>query len=593
MLDPQDRLALTEALAPPAGFTLAHGVGTTFTLDLETALTVPLALAAKRVESSDDALSILDALRRTEQQVDIFAQAGQISMGQHSSLVALLERSVHQVAQRRGLFHPKVWFLRFESDDGETRFRFICSSRNLTQDRSWDVVVQLDGAPGDVSDERVREQNLPMADLLRRLPDLMIHSLEGTRHARLNELADQWEQILWELPDGARELRFHAYGPGANSTIDTSGTRSLIVSPFLSDDGLRLLRKDCRRETHVISRPESFERLRPESLGGLSSYIFDDAANLEDADSAVSEWQRKPLVGLHAKVIVHDLPRKQSRVLLGSANATGAAFRDNTEVMVELVGPVKQFGVKSTLEALDQLKEEYAPTGGETSTEQEEAEHRLEQMLRAIAASPVHMRLRGEGPCDVSVWSDNESADSPGVTIEWQMLRAANVVAGVIPAREEDAHTFAEVPLEQVTPFILVTAKNGSVTRRTILLARLLGDFERRRTAVLSEHITDRASFLRLLTMMLELAGFGTAAEAAIGDGVFGRFAAASGESAGLMEALAKALGYGTDAIADVERIIEYIASDDQQAAEILPEGFDELWSAVRDAYAMTKRGGA
>ena len=66
--------------------------------------------------------------------------------------------------------------------------------------------------------------------------------------------------------------------------------------------------------------------------------------------------------------------------------------------------------------------------------------------------------------------------------------------------------------------------------------------------------------------MMLELAGFGTAAEAAIGDGVFGRFAAASGESAGLMEALAKALGYGTDAIADVERIIEYIASDDQQA---------------------------
>ena len=130
-----------------------------------------------------------------------------------------------------------------------------------------------------------------------------------------------------------------------------------------------------------------------------------------------------------------------------------------TEVMVELVGPVKQFGVKSTLEALDQLKEEYAPTGGETSTEQEEAEHRLEQMLRAIAASPVHMRLRGEGPCDVSVWSDNESADSPGVTIEWQMLRAANVVAGVIPAREEDAHTFAEVPLEQVTPFILVTGQ--------------------------------------------------------------------------------------------------------------------------------------
>lgn len=139
-----------------------------------------------------------------------------------------------------------------------------------------------------------------------------------------------------------------------------------------------------------------------------------------------------------------------------------------------------------------------------------------------------------------------------------------------------------------MTPFIVVTARRAGIVRRTIVIARILDDFEARRTAALTSHITDRAAFLRLLTMMLELSGFG-AGMFGSGDGL-GAFHAGAGESAGLMEALAKAFGHGAHAIKDVEEIVEFLRRDERQAAQVLPEGFDELWESLMGAYAATKR---
>ena len=144
MLEPQTRAALSELLSPPAGFELARAVGTTFTLDLETALSVPLSFASHRISAADGNLGIFDAIRRASDRVDIFPQAGALSMGTRTDLVAFLEPIVHPGAVS-GLFHPKVWFLEYASGD-ERAYRFLCSSRNLTADRSWDAVVRLDGA---------------------------------------------------------------------------------------------------------------------------------------------------------------------------------------------------------------------------------------------------------------------------------------------------------------------------------------------------------------------------------------------------------------------------------------------------------------
>ena len=78
MLEPDGRAALTEQLRPPSGFHLRHAVATTFTLDLTTALSIPLAFAAHRVRESQDPIAILDAVRRAADKIDVFVQAGQI-----------------------------------------------------------------------------------------------------------------------------------------------------------------------------------------------------------------------------------------------------------------------------------------------------------------------------------------------------------------------------------------------------------------------------------------------------------------------------------------------------------------------------------
>ena len=54
MLSPEDRTLLLDALRPPPGGRLVHAVGTTFTLDLESALTVPLAFAGHALGDSLD-----------------------------------------------------------------------------------------------------------------------------------------------------------------------------------------------------------------------------------------------------------------------------------------------------------------------------------------------------------------------------------------------------------------------------------------------------------------------------------------------------------------------------------------------------------
>ncbi|MGK2856828.1 MAG: hypothetical protein ACSLFQ_06445, partial [Thermoanaerobaculia bacterium] len=242
MLEPQSRAALTEQLKPPTGFELSHAVGTTFTLDLATALAVPLSFASHRLSAQDDTLGVLDAIRRAADRVDVFAQAGELSMGTRSDLVAFLEPMIHPVTVRRGLFHPKVWFLEFRAGE-QTAYRFLCASRNLTADRSWDVVVRLDGVPAGQGEKRAAAAvNRPLVDLLRRLPSLAVQPVEEGRRRRVEELAERWRGIVWERPDPMRSIAFHVFGiPGAG-VPNLRGKRALIVSPFLSDDGLRMLR---------------------------------------------------------------------------------------------------------------------------------------------------------------------------------------------------------------------------------------------------------------------------------------------------------------------------------------------------------------
>ncbi len=63
MLAPDSRALLLDALRPPPGHSLDRAVATTYTLDLETALMVPLAFAGFRFDEEQDPVEVMEALR--------------------------------------------------------------------------------------------------------------------------------------------------------------------------------------------------------------------------------------------------------------------------------------------------------------------------------------------------------------------------------------------------------------------------------------------------------------------------------------------------------------------------------------------------
>jgi len=85
MLRPDERSHLMQLLRPPAGYKFSLAVGTTFSLDLISALMLPLSFAFFDLEKSDgelvaDPLALLEALRRYGGRFTIFCQSGQIRL---------------------------------------------------------------------------------------------------------------------------------------------------------------------------------------------------------------------------------------------------------------------------------------------------------------------------------------------------------------------------------------------------------------------------------------------------------------------------------------------------------------------------------
>ena len=254
MLAPDNRSLLLDALRPLPGHSLDRAVATTFTLDLETALMVPLAFAGFRFDENPDPIEIMEALRRMSERLDIFCQAGAISAARWpSDLVAPPENVIHEVKRpRQGrIFHPKVWALRFLDPSGEPSFRLVVLSRNLTADRSWDTILWLDGKP---QGRRPIANNAPLGRYIAALSYFAVGELPPERRDALAELAEDLRRVQWELPDGVREAHFHPVGiPGSRSfpvEEHFSGYRKLVISPFVRDGLIRRVlmpRTDQRR----------------------------------------------------------------------------------------------------------------------------------------------------------------------------------------------------------------------------------------------------------------------------------------------------------------------------------------------------------
>ena len=600
MLDPATRFDLMESLRPPSGMRLDGAVGTTYTLDLDALMGISAAFATHGVREAADAgegglepVALLDAVRRNADRIAVFCQAGAIKVPARSRPVfAWLEDSVVAcAAPGGGVFHPKIWALRYVAPDGDEALRLLCLSRNLTFDRSWDVVLRLDS---DLTATSVESPNgAPLAGFLRRLvgPDVAIGQVDTGKRQLVDRLAECAERAEFTVPEGFRSVRLWPMGVGGDSPpLGTAKDRVLACAPFLGAAMLdRLAPGD---KPHVlVSRAEAMDELGGNALTRFGqTYVLKAEADLEEApdEAAVQESLR----GLHAKFFVFE-NRATARVLLGSPNATSAAFDTNVEFACELVGHKDQAGIEALLASepgtvgLADLLSPYVPAADPVRTGADQhLELTLQRLAAQVAAAGWVARVEGEGgQMGLSLAMTNPTASLPaGLTAECRPITLQSLRALPMEITSATPLWFPCTP-DAVTAFVAVilTLEDGDAHADTsfVVNAELIGAAADRKDRVLAALLADPARFIEYLLLLLGQP------EDGVGEGggtAFWRDAQAAlarGDAAPpLLEVLVRAAARAPESLEHVASLVDGLRKTPEGRAA-LPADFDEVWDVV------------
>jgi hypothetical protein len=575
MLEPDGRSLLLDALRPPEGYRLDYGAATTFTLHLDTALSVPLSFLSRRLADSGDPIALMEAVRAAADRLDVFHQAGMIAMPpSRSPIFSFLEPVLHAVRRPKAghLFHPKLWALRYVSDD--MRMRLIVPSRNLTADRSWDLCLQLDGQLG----PDLVEGNRPIANLLGALSGMCLAPLAPDRATRLDALANDVLRTEWDLPENVDELYFDVLGLGHTVADDFFvGDEHLVISPFCTEGGLATV--SGGRPATVISRQESLDALARDDLGQHDAFILDPLTSEMEDKGDGTEPSATGLTGLHAKCFILRYGR-EAWIRVGSANATEAAFSGNVEILVSLVGSAAKLGVIDLFKPESPLRRiltEYSPQG---TSEEDDVAGRLGDLLVDLAmgeftalveATEDGHRVRLEGPVIPPL--------PDGARITVRPVTLPEYAVEVPPGQSFDA-TFGPMDIDQISAFMVITATApDGLTVSAVVLADLVGAPENRLDEVIARQVDTPEKFLRFLALLL---GMGQPAWA-VGmapAGSAGPSAGTAFEAPGLLELLLRALVEHPGRLDDLARLVDRLSAHADRAT-VLPDGFAEIWAVV------------
>jgi hypothetical protein len=607
MLEPQTRDLLTEHLRPPDGYQLDYAVGTTFSLDLLALLTTPLSFALFDWEDESgqptaDITAIMQALRSYADRMAIFCQSGRIAVPRKDQPLFLhLERCVFQARAPRpgGLFHPKMWLLRFTAVDEPVQYRFLCMSRNLTFDRAWDVCFRSDGE----LTKRIRPfaGNAPLGDFVRALPGMVSGGVPDAVGAKIELLEDEVRRVQFDLPEEAKEFSFVPLGLQGKKSwpFPSDIRRMLVISPFIGGNTLQRL-ASVGRDNVLVSRLEALEEAGADELSGFTeTAVLSEAADLEAV--VTDEADDLSPHGLHAKAYVADMGNG-ARVWVGSANATDAAFESNVELLVELSGIKSRLGVKALLEQgspatpglgslLTFVEIEDQPILNE---EAKLAEAKLESARNLFAAVTLRAAVESTGDehFTAHLLAPEPIALPPGVTARCWPIRVGEGSAAPVMGRVDATFTLSLMELTSFFAFELSVEGSSVAPVRFVMNAELSGAPDDRDEAVLREVLKDKAHVLRFLLFLL---ADGSAQEAAMlllgtdGDGTPSDAVSDYRSGLPLFESLMRALVRSPKKLDDADTLIRDLLKTPEGSA-LIPDGCLDILAPILEARRATTR---
>lgn len=624
MLEPQGRLLLLDALRPPAGFVLDRAIGTTYTLDLAALLTAPVGFALLDREARDgrpvtDPVALLDAVRRYADRIHVFCQAGAIAIPPaYKSLLSYLEDSIHEVIPPapEAIFHPKVWVIRYRAAVGDdVRYRLLNLSRNLTFDRSWDTILQLDGAPGSLG----WDANKPLAAFLRALPQMGREAVSPAIVADIEAMAEELMKIRFELPPPFAAYLFSPLGLDGSTVLPfpRNADRVLAVSPFLTGGFLARMARGRAGRDVLVSRPESFDAVGGDALQRFTdTYVLSgDASGVDEgrapdgsATQPVTTGPGVELRGLHAKLFLFETG-DDVRVFTGSANATDAAFGGNVEFLVELRGKKALIGIDKTLGdasregpvSLRSLLESYRPLsdGPLAPTAVEALERELDTARRYLAAFTFEALVTPEAGTDRYALTLAGVLDRSIPEPDWAGIRVlcrpltieAAYAVEVTPHDGRIEVPFGFRSFQAITSFFTIELEGRvdgvDVRLATLVNARLIGAPRDRRERLLVELLRNRGDLLRFLLLLLggdpESAGElelgpDTVAKILLGEETADSHAP---EFLNLFEPMVRALAKDPARLDEIDRLVSDLQRT-RDGRELLPSDWAAIWEPIR-----------
>lgn len=478
-----DRLSYGELLRPDAGYTLDFAVGTTYSLDLEALLGVPVSLGLLEdadTEQMRSPLYVLEAIRTSSDKIAIFCNAGGIKLPDKiQSVYSLLEESVFQVKlSRNGNFHPKLWTLKYRNEAGKAYIKLLVLSRNLTFDSSIDLCVAL---RGEVKRAR-RRKNKPLADML-------AFTAQYAKKAKRQQILALAEDVMYvaafEVAHPFEDYTFFPMGipdyPGENTRLFGAKDCLFSVSPFLSDDVTRQLTQNAGQKI-LVTRKSSVTRRTMEAY----DHVFITKDVLSDNEFGAKQ-------DIHAKLYfttAHD----GNYLYIGSANASHNAFYCNVECLLRLKYKPGCIGMKTFTQ--DFLPDENCPYEELTSLPEIPPPDPGQKLIDGALREAVYALKRA----DVQ-----SSGTGYSIHLNAKELKTAEAVL-IAPLQRQDRMTalqpqtvFEGLLLKELSEFFVLRVQNQAL----VVKVDTRGIPKDRDQAIYRGIIDSRAKFMAYLSFVL------------------------------------------------------------------------------------------
>lgn len=589
-----NRLNYAEILMPPENYVLEKAIATSYSLDLYTLLSIPIALFYSKNPdlkvTKNDSVEILSAIQKTEEIVSVFYQKGKLKIPEKfTELFAYVENAEPIVLDEpMSSFHPKIWILRFKHKKSKSiRYRLIVLSRNLTFDNSWDIAFTTDGEVEGTN----KNKNLELVDFVN---FLYSKTKKDTPQNFLKDL----KKVNFDIPENIQEMLFHPIvlfkdaeikSQYQNPILDEDYDKLLIISPFIDKTTLDKFAEKPGKK-YLFSRKEELDNLVAKHPKVLKPYtkvyhINKDFVTGPDIDD---EDIQNTAQNLHAKVFVLEKNNNFS-LFMGSANCSKPAFERNVEFMVQLNSNDKRYSVENIKSALLQEETdfeyfvEYDPSNISVSSDDEE-----EKQLRILEYDLINAEINGKAI---------KAAEYYNVALnynleKWQSKKEYKIFLNpynedaqkkeIFPEKKGEL-LFKDIGLNTLSSFVQITV---FLKNKLVLKLLLKADIEipkERNESIFKTLVSTTDKFFQYLNFLIAKNDFLEQQEALeyLGNGTEGNGENMKSLFYGMpvYEKLLVACSRNPDSIKEVSRLIEKLRNDEK----IIPQEFLEFWKVISE----------